>query len=343
MLFETGHPWITFKDPCNVRSPQQHVRRGPLQQPVHRDHAQHQPLRPKSRSATSARSTSHTRTSPHGCEGIDHDKLKEDDQRRDAHARQRDRHQLLRLSPEARTRSANLRHRPVGLGVMGVQDALYKRGLPFASDAAVAFNADESMEAVSLLRLQCLSAISPPNVAPTPATRGSCGTAASCRIDSIDPRWPNRARPASSTWTAAARWTGSVAARAHRRARHAQLQLPGHRAHRHHLQHHRRAATPCIEPTYQEPLVKSNLSGRVHRRQQYLVDDLKKRGLWDAVMCDRPAEVLRWLAATPSTACPEDLKALFATAFEIETQVADRSRRPPPEVDRPGPDRSTSS
>ena len=126
MLFETGHPWMTFKDPCNVRSPQDHagvVHSSNLCTEITLNTGATRP-----RSATSARSCS---TSTSRADGeIDHAKLRETVRDRRARAGRRDRRQLL---PDRAGATANMRHRPVGLGVMGLQYALYRRGAPFAS------------------------------------------------------------------------------------------------------------------------------------------------------------------------------------------------------------------
>ena len=90
-----------------------------------------------------------------------------------------------------------------------------------------------------------------------------------------------------------------------------------------------------IEPAYQNLYVKSNMSGDFTEVNEFLVRDLKSRGLWDEVMAQRP-EIFRRQRRRRSTALPDDLKALYATAFEIDSAVADRSRVPPPEMDRSG-------
>ena len=145
MLFETGHPWITFKDPCNLRSPQQPCRRRAFLEPLHRDHAQHLGRRGRglqSRLGQPRSTTSRERR-------LDHARLQ-----RTVTTAMRMLDNVIDINfytiPEARR--SNLRHRPVGLGLMGFQDALQAlRHRRMASDAAVAF-ADASMEAICLPR-----------------------------------------------------------------------------------------------------------------------------------------------------------------------------------------------
>ena len=141
MLFETGHPWITFKDACNVRSPAAARRRRAQLQPVHRDHAQHQRRRDRGlqpRLGQPACSTSK--------DGADRPGQAASAPSRTA-MRMLDNVIDINYYAVKKARDSNLRHRPVGLGVMGFQDCLYELRMPYASDEAVEF-ADRSMEAI---------------------------------------------------------------------------------------------------------------------------------------------------------------------------------------------------
>ena len=126
MLFETGHPWITFKDACNVRSPQQHVGRGALVEPVHRDHAQHQRHRDRGLQPR----LGEPGAAPAPTAQIDQAKLK-----KTVATAMRMLDNVIDINYYAvkKARDSNLRHRPVGLGIMGFQDALYELRVPYAS------------------------------------------------------------------------------------------------------------------------------------------------------------------------------------------------------------------
>ena len=318
MLFETGHPWMTFKDPCNLRSPQQHVG------VVHSSNLcteitlQHQ-RRTRSPSATSARSTcasTSTRT------GLDLAKLQ-----RTVRTAVRMLDNVIDINyysvPQARR--SNLRHRPVGLGLMGFQDALYRQHLPYGSDEAVEF-ADRSMEAVSYYAIQASSELA--------AERGAYASfEGSLWSRGI---FPHRfAGPADrsergekylSVDEQPSRWTGTLRERV-QQGRHAQLQRDGDRAHRDDLQH-LPAVSQSIEPTYQNLYVKSNLSGEFTVVNPYLVRDLKARGLWDKVMVND----LKYYDGSVQRHRPHPgrpASSIYATAFEVEPRwlVEAASRR----------------
>jgi len=204
MLFETGHPWITFKDACNVRSPQQHAG------VIHSSNLCTEITLNTSDTEIAVCNLGSINLPQHILDGaIDHDKLK----RTTATAmRMLDNVIDINYYAVKKARDSNLRHRPVGLGIMGFQDCLYQLRLPYASAEAVEF-ADRSMEAV------CYPPIGRaakwlPNAAATAATAAACGTAASCRKT----RWTCWPTPAAarSTWksTAPAPWTGPRCAHA---------------------------------------------------------------------------------------------------------------------------------
>ena len=179
MLFETGHPWITFKDACNLRSPQQHVG------VVHSSNLcteitlNTEPDRTRSPSATWVRST-WPRTSDRG--GLDVERLRDTVTHRGADARQRHRHQPLH-DPGVRARS-NLRHRPVGLGLMGFADALFTLGIPYASDAAVEFA--DTLDGADLATTRSRRpATWPWSAAATPSFDGSLWSRGILPIDSV--------------------------------------------------------------------------------------------------------------------------------------------------------------
>ena len=174
--------------------------------------------------------------------------------------------------------------------------------------------ADRSMEAVCYYAYWASTELAEERGRYSSLPAARCGTAASCRRTRSTLLREERGGyvevDASSTHGL------GRAARAHHAARHAQLQLRGHRADRDHRQHHRRRR-PRIEPTYQNLYVKSNLSGEFTVVNEYLVRDLKQLGLWDEVMV-ADLKYFDGIAAPRSTACPPELRSLYATAFEVE-------------------------
>ncbi len=275
MLFETGHPWVTFKDPCNLRSPQQHVG------VVHSSNLCTEiTLNTKAGQEIAVCNLGSSQPAgAHHVDGkLDTAKLREDHQHRDAHARQRHRLQLLL---GATARNSNLRHRPVGLGIMGFHDALYKLRMPYESDAAdrVRRPLDGSDQ---LLRDQGLAPTSPKSAAPIELQGLAVGPGHPAdRFDQAS--WPrNRGQYLKQD--------SSVSGTFDWDALRARVKTVGMR------NSNTMAIAPTatianitgvsqsIEPTYQNLYVKSNLSGEFTVINQYLVNDLKKLGLWDEVM-----------------------------------------------------------
>jgi ribonucleoside-diphosphate reductase alpha chain len=194
-----------------------------------------------------------------------------------------------------KARDSNLRHRPVGLGIMGFQDCLYQLRVPYASAEAVEF-ADRSMEPCATTPTGPAPSW-PPSAAATAATAAACGTAASCRRT----RWTCWPSSAAACRGRPQRHAGlGRAAPAHRRARHAQQQLRGHRADRHHQQHHRRRRLDRAE--LRQPVGQVQPVGRVHRRQRVPGARPQALGLWDDVMVMDLKHFDGSLR--PSTACP---------------------------------------
>ncbi|MBY0380591.1 MAG: ribonucleoside-diphosphate reductase subunit alpha [Xanthobacteraceae bacterium] len=302
MLFETGHPWITFKDPCNLRSPQQHVG------VVHSSNLCTEiTLNTSSEEVAvcnlgSVNLLNHTTGS-----GLDHDKLK-----RTVSTALRMLDNVIDINfytiPEARR--SNLRHRPVGLGLMGFQDALHAQRIPVASDAAVAF-ADESMEIISYHAISASVDLAAER-GRYPSFDGSLWSRGILPIDSVAILAEARggaALEASSTldWTSLrdrVRTTGMRNSNVMAIAPTATISnICG--------------VAQSIEPAYQNLYVKSNMSGDFTEVNEFLVRDLKARGLWDEVMVSD----LKYFDGSVGQIdrVPDDLKALYATAFEIDT------------------------
>ncbi len=309
MLFETGHPWITFKDACNVRSPQQHVG------VVHSSNLCTEITLNTSASEIavcnlgSVNLVAHMRQSEDGSWGLDHDKL-----RRTVSTAMRMLDNVIDINYYAvpKARNANLKHRPVGLGIMGFQDCLHIARIPYGSQHAVAF-ADRSMEAV------CYQAYW-----------------ASTELAQERGRYPSYA---GSLWDRGVLPHDTLALLAQQRGGHVEVDTSATldwdalraRVAAHGMRNSNCVAIAptatisniigvdaCIEPTFQNLYVKSNLSGEFTVVNQYLVRDLKARGLWDQVM----VADLKYFdgSVQPIDRIPAELKALYATAFEIDAR-----------------------
>ncbi len=303
MLFETGHPWVTFKDPCNLRSPQQHAG------VVHSSNLCTEITLNTSRDEIAVCNLGSVNLVAHvTAAGIDHQKLEET-----INVAMRMLDNVIEINlytcPEAR--KSNLRHRPVGLGIMGHHDALCIRGLAFASDEAVAF-ADESMEAVSYYSILASSRLAKERGS-YGSYQGSLWSKGILPIDSIkilaDNRKPGQLNQDTSAKMDWAPVRAHIAAHGMRNSNTLAIAPTATIS-------NIIGVSQCIEPVYQNLFVKSNMSGDFTVVNMYLVDELKKRGLWDRQMCDD----LKYYDGSVQkiSRVPDHLKALFATAFEIE-------------------------
>lgn len=302
MLFETGHPWITFKDPCNIRSPQQHCG------VVHSSNLCTEITLNTSSDEVAVCNLGSVNLANHVTEaGLDHALL-----RRTILTGMRMLDNVLDVNfyniPQARR--SNLLHRPVGLGVMGYQDALYTLRVPVASDEAVRF-ADESMEAVSFYAIEASNALAAERGRYS-SFDGSLWSRGILPLDSIELLAEQRGsvdvdRSATLDWptlrervkTAGMRnsYTMAIAPTA------TISNICG--------------VAQSIEPAYQNLYVKANMSGDFTMVNPALVRDLKARGLWDALMVSDLKYFDGSLGAIDRV--PDDLKALYATAFEIDS------------------------
>ena len=310
MLFETGHPWITFKDACNVRSPQQHAG------VVHSSNLCTEITLNTSETEIavcnlgSVNLTHHLMASENGASRqIDHAKLKKTIA---TAMRMLDNVIDINYYAVKKARDSNLRHRPVGLGIMGFQDALYELRLPYASDAAVQF-ADESMEAVCYYAYWASTELAAERGRYS-SYRGSLWDRGILPIDSLDLLAEQRGgyvevdRSVSMDWSAL---RGRIQQHGMRNSNCVAIaptatisNIVG--------------VSASIEPSFGNLSVKSNLSGEFTIVNEALVRDLKKLGLWDDVMVMDLKHFDGSLRRIDRV--PEDLKALYATAFEVETQ-----------------------
>ncbi len=304
MLFETGHPWITFKDPCNIRSPQGHVgvvhssnlcteitlntnedeiavcNLGSVNMPAHLDPA---------------------------TGSLDLEKLK-----RTVGTAMRMLDNVIDLNYYSvnKARNSNFKHRPVGLGIMGFQDCLHILRIPYGSQAAVEFS-DRSMEAIAYTAYHASTELAEER-GPYSTFKGSLWDRGIFPHESLQLLAEERGGYVETDMTTTLDWERL-------RARIRQVGMRNSNC---------IAIAPtatianitglsqCIEPTYQNLYVKSNLSGEFTVTNEYLVEDLKKLNLWDEVMIAD----LKYFDGTLAKIdrIPPDIRNLYATAFEVD-------------------------
>jgi len=304
MLFETGHPWITFKDACNVRSPQQHVG------VVHSSNLCTEITLNTNDSEIAVCNLGSVNLVQHIKDGqIDHAKLKKTI---GTAMRMLDNVIDINYYAVKKARDSNLRHRPVGLGLMGFQDALYALRTPYASQEAVEF-ADRSMEAICYYAYEASTELAAERGRYS-SYRGSLWDRGILPIDTLDLLAKERGGYVDVDRSATLDWD----------ALRAKIQQHGMR------NSNCVAIAPTatisniigvdasIEPCFGNLSVKSNLSGEFTVINESLVRDLKKLGLWDDVMVMDLKHFDGSLRRIDRV--PEELKALYATAFEVDTQ-----------------------
>ncbi|WP_234049801.1 MULTISPECIES: ribonucleoside-diphosphate reductase subunit alpha [unclassified Xanthobacter] len=301
LLFETGHPWITFKDPCNLRSPQQHAG------VVHSSNLCTEITLNTSADEVAVCNLGSVNLAAHVTrEGLDVDRL-----RRTVATAMRMLDNVIDINfytiPEARR--SNLRHRPVGLGLMGYQDALEHQRLPTASDAAVAF-ADISMEALSYFAISASVDLAEER-GRYASFEGSLWSQGILPVDSLDLLAAARDGHTELDRSARLDWAGLRERVMAKGMRNSNVMAIAPTATISNIV----GVSQSIEPAYSQLYVKANMSGDFTVVNANLVRDLKSRGLWDEVMiCD-----LKYYDGMVSAIdrVPEDLKALYATSFEI--------------------------
>ena len=303
MLFETGHPWITFKDACNVRSPQQHIG------VVHSSNLCTEITLNTSEEEIAVCNLGSINLVQHVKDGrLDLKKLK-----KTVRTAVRMLDNVIDINyysvPQART--SNMRHRPVGLGIMGFQDALYKMGYSYASNDAVEF-ADRSMEAVSYYAIESSSKLAKERGA-YESFSGSLWSQGILPYDSINMLQKERGeafldveRSTTLDWD---KLRGKVKSRGMRNSNVMAIAPTATIA-------NITGVSQSIEPTYQNLYVKSNLSGEFTVVNPYMVKDLKEIGLWDKVMVNDLKYYDGSLQAIERI--PAAIKQRYATAFEVE-------------------------
>jgi ribonucleoside-diphosphate reductase alpha chain len=315
MLFETGHPWMTFKDPCNQRSPQQHSGVG------HSSNLCTEITLNTNNDEIAVCNLGSVNLTHHVSldGGLDLVKLQATVK---TAVRMLDNVIDINYYSVPQARNSNFKHRPVGLGIMGFQDALYIQHIPYASNAAVEF-ADRSMEAVSYYAIQASSELAEERGSYS-SYEGSLWSKGILPIDSIEilarergDQYLKMDRTQTLEWEALrnkVRTSGIRNSNVMAIAPTATIaNITG--------------VSQSIEPTYQNLYVKSNLSGEFTVVNPYLVHDLKARGLWDSVMVND----LKYYdgSVLPIDRVPDDLKEIYRTAFEVEPRwlVEAASRR----------------
>jgi len=307
MLFETGHPWITFKDACNVRSPQQHIG------VVHSSNLCTEITLNTSDTEIavcnlgSVNLVQHLTDGPDGSKTIDQVKLQ-----KTVSTAMRMLDNVIDINYYAvkKARDSNLRHRPVGLGIMGFQDCLYQLRVPYASQAAVEF-ADRSMEAVCFHAYWASTDLAQERGRYS-SYRGSLWDQGVLPIDSLDLLARHRGGHVEVDRSSTMDWNALRERIAQHGMRNSNCVAIAPTATISNII----GVDASIEPCFGNISVKSNLSGEFTVVNEYLVRDLKRLGLWDSVMVSDLKHFDGSLRRIDRV--PEELKQLYATAFEVE-------------------------
>ena len=313
MLFETGHPWITFKDPCNIRSPQDHTG------VIHSSNLCTEITLNTSNEETAVCNLGSVVLDAHLLPdgSLDHAKLRETIQ---TAVRALDNVIDINFYPTDAAKTSNSRHRPIGMGVMGLAHSLYAKGIAFASEEAVEFN-DEAMEAIAYYAYEASSDLA--------AERGTYSTYKGSKWDrgilpqdSLDMLEEERGQPIEVKRGGRMDWTPVREKIAKHGMRNSNVLAIAPTATISNIT----GTSPCIEPTYKNLFVKSNLSGEFIVLNRFLVKDLKERGLWNAEMIDN----LKYFDGDLKdiSTIPADLKVKYQTAFDIDNKwVIDAAAR----------------
>ncbi|CAB3738177.1 hypothetical protein LMG26690_05458 [Achromobacter animicus] len=307
MLFETGHPWITFKDPCNIRSPQQHVG------VVHSSNLCTEITLNTNESEIavcnlgSVNLVAHMKPAAGGGFELDHDKIK-----RTVSIAMRMLDNVIDINYYAvdKARNSNARHRPVGMGIMGFQDCLQMMRVPYASQAAVEF-ADRSMEAVCY-HAYFASSLLAEERGRYQSYEGSLWSRGILPQDTLKMLRDERGGHVEVDESSTLDWDTLRTRIKEHGMRNSNCIAIAPTATISNII----GVSACIEPTFQNLYVKSNLSGEFTVVNDYLVRDLKKLGLWDEVM----VADLKYFDGSLSRIdrVPSELRELYATAFEVE-------------------------
>ncbi len=303
MLFETGHPWITFKDVCNLRSPQQHIG------VVHSSNLCTEITLNTSSEEIAVCNLGSVNLTHHIADG----KLNEEKLERTINTAIRMLDNVIDINYYAvgAAENSNMKHRPIGIGIMGFHDVLYMLKTPYASEEAVEF-ADKSMEAVSYYAIQASCDLAKERGSYS-SYEGSLWSKGVLPIDSVaflkEHRGENYAEVNQNTSLNWDTLRQKVLAQGMRNSNVMAIAPTATIA-------NITGVSQSIEPTYQNLYVKSNLSGEFTVTNLHLVNALKEQDLWDSVMVND----LKYYDGSVKeiSRVPEDIKAIYATAFEVE-------------------------
>ena len=304
MLFETGHPWITFKDACNLRSPQQHTG------VIHSSNLCTEITLNTSNDEIAVCNLGSINIPNHldGEGNLDKEKLEKNVT---TAIRMLDNVIDINYYAVPQAENSNFKHRPIGMGIMGFQDALYLKKIPYASEAAVDF-ADESMELVSYMAINASSDLAKERGSYS-SYEGSLWSKGILPLDSIDILEKQRGKDYIEVdkttrldWDALREKVKSQGMRNSNTMAIAPTATIANIT----------GLTQSIEPTYSNLFVKSNLSGEFTVINMHLVDALKEIDMWDEVMVYDLKNLNGSLESIARV--PEDIKKLFATSFEVE-------------------------
>ncbi|KTC73069.1 ribonucleotide-diphosphate reductase subunit alpha [Legionella birminghamensis] len=302
MLFETGHPWLTFKDVCNLRSPQQHAG------VVHSSNLCTEITLNTSSDEIAVCNLGSINLPAHIQNGrIDREKLK---RTITTAVRMLDNVIDINYYSVPQARNSNLKHRPVGLGLMGFQDALYAMKMDYASPQAVQF-ADESMELISYYAIEASCELAKERGSYS-TYEGSLWSKGILPIDSINLLQQSRSKYLEQDRSQRLDWESLRVKVRTQGMRNSNVMAIAPTATISNIC----GVSQSIEPTYQNLYVKSNLSGEFTVVNPYLVADLKALNLWDEVMVND----LKYYngSVQPISRIPDELKSRYATAFEID-------------------------
>ena len=302
MLFETGHPWITFKDACNVRSPQDHAG------VIHSSNLCTEITLNTSAEETAVCNLGSINLSRH----VDENGIQREPLATTVHnaIRMLDNVIDINFYPTDEAKASNMRHRPIGLGLMGLQDALFLRKLDFDSPEALAFT-DEVMEFISYHAILASSELAAERGA-YPSYQGSKWDRGLFPVDTLDLLEEERGVPVEVSREQRMDWTPVREHVAEHGMRNSNTMAIAPTATISNIS----GCFPCIEPIYKNIYVKSNISGEFTIVNHYLVADLKELGLWGEDMLDR----IKYYDGNISRIAeiPDELKARYRESFEID-------------------------
>ena len=302
MVFETGHPWITFKDPSNLRSPQDHVG------VVHSSNLCTEILLNTSQDETAVCNLGSINLPRHTTkDGLDLPLL---ESTITTAMRMLDNVIDINYYPTPEAKNANMQHRPVGLGLMGFQDALYKMKLSYASEEAVQF-ADRSMEAISYYAILASSKLAQERGVYA-TFKGSKWDRGLLPLDTIDLLEQDRGMPVAMDRSSTLDWSVVRQSIANHGIRNSNCMAIAPTATISNIT----GVAQSIEPTFKNLFAKGNLSGDFTVINSYLVEDLKALELWD----DNMIEELKYMDGSIQEIerIPLALREIYRTAFEVE-------------------------